>query len=1018
MEGHSFAVSLSEDSAYPARAPGTTIPLLVLDESDRGKLLYKSLAYASGSRMGPYNAAGSSAGSSTGQSLVLDFDLLAGQWVGTQIPVAGGADTDLTDARAITIRLRAEGITTSGPGFQVHLQVGSAGEDLDTDLVLDAEASATVAGFAFNTSSGDVLKVGAGPQLLGNGILDSEDRNGNGILDAEEPSRLVTIDPSALAFTGDAGWATVTHAFTSAERALLGAARAVRIVITSATVASAGRVLIDSLSIEKSPFWTQNVPPALPAGTVHAREAAETLLGAGDPGSGRRLEDAFPEVVRRFHAGSTGQEVLEFSWQGVGAAGSRLTGYAPQGTGGIAYDAVVLYARATGGATASSATLSFSLLDSAGDGIRWSFNGSALAGGAWHELQVLRGSLSVTVDGAAVTGTVQWDPPGGDLAHLVLDVSDSGGLADGAVYLDEVLCTEPRIALGAALAAELSARFPGRLLAVGGVTILSDVTIDERLSLATVGFAPLYGIPLSTEDLSSRTRLGADVLFTRLRADILLRETAGTFSVSGSHRLVFPAVSSPVVFTDVFALAPAGDASRENVLDIRPLGGLAVRIASQAQSIDEQLSQAWSAQAGLTPVPALSLTSQVDLSQSMDGYTPPTGWYGSRWLLDYGLLVPWAGGDDVARREKLVGRAALAPPGRPWEAEAGFSAAAAGTQYTGTDRAQENSLDMSAGFSCTFGQGASAASVSLRYTRALALARREAAGPAFAAETSAFGAAVLGQAYVLTGIPFVEIFADPSAAVLAAWPAALETGSYSSAATLSFQRTYGSVPRDLLLPSLVELAVGRRIERTADLARSALSVRPRIVNRALNLFGKLGSVPLVPFFRTDEYSLGLSGALEQEAGQPLQWTLITAEASAMLSGFSGEELTLVEAFRREEGTEEVGDAAVTLSSETQLLYDWAVRPPGGVPLKFLPAPVAARGYFTHRESAVLTVRWQDAGAYHPFTITVGHATSLVFPDHGWLKASAGLGMDRESLGDGSSAHRFAVKIGLEANLAF
>jgi hypothetical protein len=1015
MEGHSLAVNLSEEAAYPARAPGTTIPALTLAESERGTLRYRTLPYANGSRMGPYNVAGTSESSTTGQTLVLDFDVQAGQWVGTQLPVAGGEDVDLADARSLTIRLRAEAVVTSGAGFQVHLQLGSTGEDLDSDGVLDAEASSTVAGFPFNAASGDVLKVGAGPDLLGNGLLDTEDRNGNAILEAEDASRLITIDPASLAFTADAGWATVTHVFTGAERALLGAARTVRIVITSETVASSGRVLVDSLSMEKSPFWAESA-----AGTATVREAAEKLLGAGDPGAGARLEDRFPAVVSRFHAGTTGQEVLQLGWQGASPAGARLTGYAAQGTGGIAYDAVVLYARATGGAVAAGTALDFSLLDSAGLGVSWSFAGTVLADGAWHEVTVLRDSLSVSVDDAPVTASVQWDAGSGSLAHLALEVANAGGLADGAVYLDEVLCTEPRVALGAAVEGEISARFPGAILAAGGVSILSNVTIDQRISLATAGFSPLYGVPLAAEDLSSRTRLGADILSARVQADILLRETAGSFSASGSHSLAVPLAGRAVVLTDSYALAPGGDASRSNSLDIRPPWGFSVRLASQAQSIDEQLSQAWTALAAMTPAPAVQLSAQVDLSQAVNGYAASGAWYGARWVEDYALLAPWAGGNDVARREKLALRAAVAPTtaARPWDLEAGVAASAEGSEYSSTGRTQESSLDASTAFSYRFGQGASASSLSLRYTRALALTTAESAGPAFAAEASSFGAAILGQGYLLTGIPFVEIFADPSAEVLALWPPGLREGAYAPAATLLFQRTYGSVPRDLLVPSLVEVSVGRAIDRTADLARSALYVRPRIVNRALNLFGKLGSVPLFPLFRTDEYSLGVSGSLEQEAGQPLQLALLSVEGSAMLSGFKGEELTIVETLRREENDDAAQAPLAQLASETQLLYDWTFRPAQGVPLKLLPAQVTREASFAHRESAVLTVRWQDAGAFHPFNLTLGHATSLVFPEHGYLKASAGMGMDLESLADGSFAFRIAVKLGVEAKLTF
>ena len=400
----------------------------------------------------------------------------------------------------------------------------------------------------------------------------------------------------------------------------------------------------------------------------------------------------------------------------------------------------------------------------------------------------------------------------------------------------------------------------------------------------------------------------------------------------------------------------------------------------------------------------------------MDGYSGPQEWYAARWLRDYSLLAPWTAGSDVARSEKLTARLAFTPGSDqrlPWEAEAGLSAAAVGTEYSDAGRTQANHMDLSAAVSYRFLQGDSApASLSLRYTRALELVTRELPGAIFATETSAYSSAVLGQGYLLTGIPFLEIFADTSASVLPLWPASLSSGAYSPAATLSFQRTYGSRPRDLFLPSLVELSVGREIERAADLSQSALYVRPRLVNRALNLFGKLGSVPAFPFFRTDEYSLGVSGSLEEVAGQPLEWALVSADASAMLSGFNGEELTLVESFRREQDTQ------ITLSSETQLLYDWVSRPPAGVPLRFLPAAIAKTGYFSHRESAVLTVQWQDTGTYHPFNIVLGHASSLVFPDHGYLKASAGIGMDVESLGVGGLAYRLAVRIGLEANLTF
>jgi hypothetical protein len=51
-------------------------------------------------------------------------------------------------------------------------------------------------------------------------------------------------------------------------------------------------------------------------------------------------------------------------------------------------------------------------------------------------------------------------------------------------------------------------------------------------------------------------------------------------------------------------------------------------------------------------------------------------------------------------------------------------------------------------------------------------------------------------------------------------------------------------------------------------------------------------------------------------------------------------------------------------------------------------------------------------------ILLGHGTTLVYPEHGSLKASLGIGMDVESLTPGEFAYRLAFRAGLEAKLTF
>ncbi|HYW83040.1 MAG TPA: hypothetical protein VFB30_07290, partial [Spirochaetia bacterium] len=220
MEGNSTSVDLTEDNAYPASAPDAAgIEIGSLTQFTRGYLYYRDYRiygalgsstlqtidapppaitpYANGSRMGPYNVTGSD-GSLNTTNLVMEYGLTSGQWVGAQLPISPGSDADLSGARAITIRVR--GLNLSG-SVNVFLQTGSLSEDLDGSGVLKAEVSSADPGFPFvdQAHPGITLKVGAGPQLLGNGRLDTEDRNGNTILDLEDSSRVVTVKavPSA-----------------------------------------------------------------------------------------------------------------------------------------------------------------------------------------------------------------------------------------------------------------------------------------------------------------------------------------------------------------------------------------------------------------------------------------------------------------------------------------------------------------------------------------------------------------------------------------------------------------------------------------------------------------------------------------------------------------------------------------------------------------------------------------------------------------------------------------------------
>lgn len=1054
MEGNSTSIDLSEDNAYPASAPDTpgNSEIPGLTQLTRGFLYYRDYRiygalgsstlqtinysdsqmqpYANGGRMGPYNVTGSD-GNLNPVNLVMEYRFdTNGQWVGTQLPISPGSDADLSGARAVTIRMRGLNLSF-GSNVSVSLQIGSISEDLDGSGMLKAQVSSSDPGFSFvdTAHSGINLRVGAGPKLLGNGRLDSEDRNGNTILDLEDANRIFTSATPAISISSgslSSTWANFTYTLSDSDRQKLLQARGVRIIVqeTGGLIPATGEILIDSITIEGTPFWAQT--SAADRSNVHVQEVSENL-GQQTAASGGDLPSRYPDTYKRFHSQGEPNQVLETSW--AGASPFTVQGFVPQGTGGIQYNTIVSYIRSP----TAGATYTFSLMDTGTPprGISWSIQ---VSDNVWHEIKVSRNDNSVRMDGSTIGSPAQFDSSYDSLTQLKVTVS---GALTGLLYIDEIYCTDPQGDLGVAFVGNFSAKFPGVLLQAGPVPLLSNVAIRQDLSLVSAGFAPLYGNPSPAEDLSSRTQADADILFVRTSVDVHLRESAGSFSAAGAHRITIPSVASPVTVTDAFSLNWAGGFSRENSLVLTPGSFMTLSLDTSANADPDSsvitgllnqsaipgtglLNQSWQASLGLTPFSPLTVSSTLSLSQVVSGYLLPLDWYGARWSREASLVLPWEGGTDVLRSEQLGFKAGIpaAPVGFNLEAQANTARKADSTL---TGLSQQNDLALSLALLTRFGQGASDMSLSLAYRRFVSLTTSPPPGPRFGAETNEFFSVLTPQAYLLNAVPFVELLSDNSGTVLADWQSAgASQGIYSPSVLLSFQRSFGARLLDLIVPSNAEVAVGQDLKMSADLSQTTMYVRPKIGTRAVNLFGELGVYPLFPMVRTDEYSLSVSGSVDGGPGLPTRLSTFSAEAFASLTGVGEGTLTLMETLRMDHATTLTGSAGsetYTLSNDAQVLLEWTDRPAGGVILPLLPQEIGKTGYFSHRESVDVTVGYSDTGAYHPFTLVLGHSSSIVYDKHGTIKATVNLGMDAENIGTGI-AWRLAARAALEAKLTF
>ncbi len=698
------------------------------------------------------------------------------------------------------------------------------------------------------------------------------------------------------------------------------------------------------------------------------------------------------------------------------------TSDSPQGTGGIQYETVVSYIRA---GPLAGTTYTFSMLDSSSHGIVWSVANSSIPDNQWHEVRVSKKNNTVSIDGTAVGTPTQFDSNYGSLGQLQVIVAGPGSAAPapGYVYIDEVYLTDPQSVLGAALVGDISAKFPGTILSAGKVPILSNVALRQDVALYSQGFTALYGVPYAAEDLSSRSHVEADILFARTSVDLVLRDQGGSLSAAGAHRVTVPAESSPVSVTDAFSLSTTGGFTRENALSITTGPASLTLDASANASPDETdttglLTQTWLGGLTLMPFRPFTVSSTLSLSQAVTGYTLAQDWYGARWAREAGLLLPWQGGADVSRAESLALKAGI--PAAPFGVTLDAQAAANGLNYTSAGYSQESDTSVALSLLMKLGAGDSGDSIGLSYKRALSVMTAPAPGPRFQQETGELARILSQQGYFLQGIPIVEIFSDNSGTVFPAWQAVSATqGTYSPSVTASYQRAYGSRLSDLFIPSGVDLSVGQDLKMSSELTQTVTYVRPRISTRALNLFGQLGSTPRLPMVQTDEYSLSVSGSIDRtdpplypQYGTGIILSTLSLQAYATLTGARDNQLTLVETVRRDQ------QASVVFSNDAQALLEWRVLPAAGIPLPLLPPDIGATGHFEHRESAEVTIGYQDSGTFHPFTLLLGHATSLVYPGHGSIKASLNLGMDIEDLGAVGLAWRLAVRAALEAKLTF
>jgi hypothetical protein len=993
MEEQGREITLSESTAWPAAPPANSaVAPGKLLATDRGKLYYRDLPYANGSKPGPYV---------TSENLVLDFDLASGQWVGTQIPLAPGQGlADLSGLTSISMYYRAPSVPGS---FRAYLQIGEIGEDLDDDGILDEEPSASSAGFLFNdTSAGAILRVGTNAENLSNGRRDSEDVDANGTLDKEDespnPYLLVPLDTADIA-TADPSWVAVSHPFDAAERAKLSRARSLRLLLvnTSGGDIAGGRFEVQKLNLEGSLFFGDE-------GVGSVREIEEWASANKPP---KELEDAFPEVKDTFHPYGETQKVLEVEWPG--GSPWKITGFTHAPTEGIDYRRIVYYCRLP---TSSTGPLDFSLLDDRRKGIHWRI--PAAAQDAWSKIEVSLDDGVVYRNGAAVAGAlVTLDPGRGSLSFFT--VSQDAGYGPGLLYLDEVHLTDPKSSLGAAAKGSLELKLPGTLVSIGGRPLLHDLSLHQEASGATKGFTPLYGDPQTESSFSSRTELSVGISAVDLDANLQVAASGSETSLAGGHRVAFPIPMVPITFVDAFSLQQGAgglDLARSNRLGVS-LGGLGT-LGLEAEAISQEglLTQAWGADLGLTPW-LLDLRQGMRLTEVRSGYEVPDRDYFSNWIGAYALLAPWEGG---AEQERLgSAQAAWSLTGRVLAARLAGSYDTHSAEILASGRTQTSTLRLEASLPVTVRRREAVLfALTPGYRREVQLVEKLVSRGDLGLDLSDGLAQLATQSYWFQGVPGDELFSAATASRFTELSLPATTAVYTPEVFLSMSRFTSSRLYDLIVPATMELSLNRELRREGVLVGSRNNYRLTLQSRALNLFGSLGAHPVFRFYRTDEASGSVQLTATAAEGATEKLSLLAGQFLACDGEAS--RLTLQNNFIYAYDKE-----SHVWSDAVAALYTWERRPAGGVRVPLLPKETGAKGYWSHEESLSAGAAGgqpEEGASLHPLNLVLGHITTLVLPDFGLIKGGLSLGLDAEDVAGEGVYWRIGLKATLEAQIQF
>ncbi|MBN2443235.1 MAG: hypothetical protein JXJ04_17880 [Spirochaetales bacterium] len=1042
MEESGLDIALSEETAWPCSLPKnhglTTFPAL-----ERGQLIYKNyrdygimnsstlkpltwdipddqiFEYKTGSKSGPYLVSGSSTSDGEGSSLVMDFIIPDNKsWTGIQIPlIREYRPIDLSYLTALSFSYKVLDLNGT---IDVHIQIGDITEDIDGDGILDEELSTSSTGFLFHdTSNNAVLKIGGGPQGLGNNRKDSEDTNNNRFLDPEVTDRVISILPPALnGMSGDTQWQQLNIFLTDSEKQSLKRSQYIRIIVSTEEIGEVrGKFLLDRLFFSGEIHWQKEWlgSSTLATENLEVREISENFA-VNKPST--YLEQAYPETKTVFHPKGENQKVLEIRWENVEVGEGWELYYANMNqTGNIIYENLTFYIRSPVNPVGSE-KITFSLIDYRDKGIRCTIPAQYIP--EWKKMTINTKTKKVSLGSREIQAELEIDSDYMSFSGFSLELmNEDDGVSEssGILYIDEIHLTSPQLEIGAAVSLETTATIPGDMVTIKDISILSDLYFHEKASFVSRGFSPLYGETAPSNMTQSLSELSFGLFFTTVAMDLTILGDDDDFTTTGGHSISLPKDSTRIKFEDSYKMLPGEGGNnffRSDSFTLNNKNNVALlTLLTSAYTLESLLVQNWNITAYYPYKDLLSFSSTTTYVVSSDSYTNNDEWYLPAWIYGFQYIAPVQNSLLNERAGKLSTDIELMT--KP------VGTGLTGNIAVGSNNIEENRRNYSSSTDLEV-----SLPVTVIPTKTLTLVITPAYKKAFTIQNpfmlpgdfiidiEQWARDLEDHTYILQ-LPFVELYSKKAEEEFTAITQARATQSATYAPEFSIalnKNSPGSHITDLFIPSSSEFSMMKHFVKNYDLYDFFNTYTVSAGFKAINLFGKFGAYSLCDLYTIDEFVYNYSLTLisrPEETGYESDLTHFMSFADNKQNKFLIENHFILKE-----------DDFFSLTDFGSFSFIWNILPKLHPPLPFIPKEVVGKSYYTNEESISYSIsNYEDPQILNHMNILLGHSTSLQFPPHGYIKAGLILGFDLESIEQdfsGYEALRIAIQAGIEAHI--